>query len=129
MLLAVFLGIGLLATTFLWFRGIGGLPLFARPYAQIVRLATWCGFGPARAHTPYEYAAALSRAVPAAAQPLTTITEAYVAGRYGGQPMEGGEQLKAAGAEARRVLLRSLATGRARGWLRDRIRELVARRQ
>jgi transglutaminase-like putative cysteine protease len=129
MLLAVLLGIGLLATTFLWFRGIGGLPLFARPYAQIVRLATWCGFGPARAHTPYEYAAALSRAVPAAAQPLTTITEAYVAGRYGGRPTDGGGQLKAAGAEARRVLLRSLATGRARGWLRDRIRELVARRQ
>ena len=119
--------IGLVTTIFLWFRGIGGLPLFARPYAQVVRLATWCGFGPARSHTPYEYAEALGRAVPAAAQPLATITEAYVAGRYGGKPTDSHGPIKAAGLEARKILLRSLAAGRVRGWLRDRIRELVAR--
>jgi len=129
LLLGTILVVGLLTTVFLWFRGISGLPLFARPYAQVVRLATWCGFGPARAHTPYEYAAALGRAVPAAAPPLATITEAYVAGRYGGRPPDAAGQLKATGVEARVILLRSLATGRVRSWLRDRIRELVARGQ
>jgi transglutaminase-like putative cysteine protease len=118
-----------LAGVFLWFRGIAGLPMFARPYAQAVRLATWCGFGPAPAHTPYEYAAALGRAVPAAAQPVAAITEAYVVGRYGGRPSSDGDQLAAAGREARRTLLRSLAVGRVRQWLRDRIGDLVSRGQ
>jgi hypothetical protein len=121
--------LGAFTTVFLWFRGMSGLPPFARPYAKVVRLATWCGFGPARADTPYEYAAALARAVPAASQSLTTVTETYVAGRYGGRATDADGQAKAAGVEARRILLRSLAMGRARGWLRDRIRELVARGQ
>ncbi len=129
LLLGTLLFAGVAATIFLWFRGIPGLPQFARPYAQVVRLATWCGFGPGRADTPYEYAAALGRAVPAAAQPLTIITEAYVAGRYGGRPTDGAGRLVAAGREARKMLLRSLAVGRARRWLRDRVRELVARGQ
>jgi hypothetical protein len=118
-----------IAGTFLWFRGIGGLPAFARPYAQAVRLATWCGFGPARSHTPYEYAAALGRAVPSAAPVVATITEAYVLGRFGGRPPDGSDGLAAAGREARRILLRSLAVGRARQWLHDRVRDLVARGQ
>ncbi len=129
LVLGVLLLIGVSTTVILWFRGMSGLPLFARPYAQVVRLASWCGYGPARAHTPYEYAATLGRAVPAAAQSITTITEAYVAGRYGGRPTDRSRQLMAAGKEARKILLRSLVLGRAREWLRNRIRELVARGQ
>jgi transglutaminase-like putative cysteine protease len=115
------------AGVFLWFRGMGGLPSFARPYAQVVRLATWCGFGPARAHTPYEYAEAVGRAVPAARQPMATITETYVQGLYGGRAGGGGEALAAAGRDVRRILLRSLALGRGRQWLRNRIGELTSR--
>src|SRR5206468_1959205 len=41
-----------LVITFLWFYGIGRLPAFARPYAQIVRLTSWSGAGPGRSQTP-----------------------------------------------------------------------------
>jgi transglutaminase-like putative cysteine protease len=127
--LSVMFLVGLIAVIILWLRGMAGLPAFARPYAQTLRLASWCGFGPARAHTPYEYAEALGRAVPSAAQPISTITEAYVAGRYGGRPTESASHLAAAALQARTILLRSLALDRARAWLRARVRELVSNRK
>jgi len=119
--------VGSVVVLVLWFRGIPGLPLFARAYARVVRLATWCGSGPQRSQTPYEYTRDLARVVPAAAEPLSAIAEAYVAGAYGGQRLDSStaSRLRMAGAEAQRVLLRSLAVGRVRGWIRSRVGELA----
>src|SRR5439155_7650350 len=97
---------GALAVTVLWFRGIRGLPLFARTYARVVRLASWCGLGPHRSQTPYEYTRDLARAVPAAATPLNTIADAYVAGAYGGLTADApaAALLRASGEEAQQLL-------------------------
>jgi hypothetical protein len=112
----------------LWFRGIPGLPLFARTYARIVRLASWCGLGPRRSQTPYEYTRDLARVVPAAATPLNTIADAYVAGMYGGERPDASaaSRLRAAGKEAQRLLFRSLASGRLRRWLTSRLGEMTS---
>jgi len=120
--------VGSVVVTILWFRGIPGLPLFARAYARVVRLATWCGLGPQRSQTPYEYTRDLAHVVPAAAEPLSAIAEAYVAGAYGGRRLDqsAASRLRAAGAEAQRILFRALALGRLRGWIRSRVGELVS---
>lgn len=120
--------VGALTLGVLWFRGMAGLPPFARTYAQVVRLATWCGYGPRRSQTPYEYTRDLARVVPAAAEPLSALTEHYVAGTYGGRRFDGPvlRQLRSASGEARRVLFRALALQRARAWLRSRLRELAS---
>jgi transglutaminase-like putative cysteine protease len=112
----------------LWFRGIPGLPLFARTYARIVRLATWCGLGPQRSQTPYEYTRDLAQVVPAAAEPLNAIADAYVAGAYGGRRLDGSaaSRVRAAGAEAQHLLMRALAFGRVRRWIRSRLGELIS---
>jgi len=125
--LLTLLVVGGAVTAVLWFRGIPGLPLFARVYARIVRLASWCGLGPRPAETPYEYTRGLARIVPAASAPLNTIADAYVAGAYGGQPTDSStaSRLRAAGAEAQRLLLRSLAAGRLRRWLASRMGDLT----
>ncbi|MBM2809606.1 MAG: Transglutaminase protein [Chloroflexi bacterium] len=78
-------GVGAIVMFVLWARGIGNLPLFARPYAQTLRLATWCGLGPKHSQTPYEYTTELARVVPAAGPQLVAIADAYVAGAYGGK--------------------------------------------
>ena len=111
----------------LWFRGIPGLPLFARTYARVVRLASWCGLGPRRSQTPYEYTRDLARVVPAAATPLNTIADAYVAGAYGGERPDpsAASRLRAAGKEAQQLLFRSLASGRLRRWLASRLGEMT----
>ncbi|MPZ14036.1 MAG: DUF4129 domain-containing protein, partial [Chloroflexi bacterium] len=111
----------------LWFVGTVRLPAFARPYGQVVRLATWCGFGPRSSQTPFEYTKDLVRVVPAASEPLAAIADAYVAGTYGGQQFDGGSlgRVRAAGARALRMLFRSLATRRWRVWLTSRLRELT----
>jgi transglutaminase-like putative cysteine protease len=126
--LATLAAVGSVTVLALWFRGIPGLPLFARVYARVVRLATWCGLGPQRSQTPYEYTRDLARVVPAAAEPLSAIADAYVAGAYGGRRPEGSaaSRLRAAGADAQRLLFRSLAVGRLRRWFRSRVGELVA---
>ena len=123
--------VGAMTVAVLWFRGIPGLPLFARTYARIVRLATWCGLGPHRSQTPYEYTRDLAQVVPAASEPLSAIAEAYVAGAYGGRRLDGSAAsgVRAAGAEAQRLLMRALALGRVRRWIRSRLGELVSPRE
>jgi hypothetical protein len=121
LLLAVVAGaIGLVV---IWRRGIARLPLVARPYAKVVRLATWCGVGPRSSQTPYEYERDLERLVPAAADRIRTITEAYVARMYGARDPEPGatEEITTLGVETRRLLLRTLATGKWRAWIAARL--------
>jgi len=126
--LLVLAAVGSIAIAALWFRGMPGLPLFARTYARIVRLATWCGLGPQRSQTPYEYTQNLAQIVPAAKEPLSTIAEAYVAGAYGGRRPDASasSRLRAAGSEAQGILMRTLAFGRVRKWFRSRVGELVS---
>ena len=126
--LATLLVLGSLLVAVLWFRGIPGLPLFARTYARIVRLASWSGLGPQRSQTPYEYTQDLARAVPGAAAPLNTIADAYVAGAYGGERPDSSAagRLRAAGKEAQRTLFRALALGRLRRSIGSRLVELTS---
>jgi transglutaminase-like putative cysteine protease len=126
--LATVLVLGSAGTAVLWFRGIPGLPPFARTYARIVRLASWCGLGPQRSQTAYEYTRDLARVVPAASAPLNTIAEVYVAGAYGGERPDSSaaSRLRAAGQEAQRLLFRSLAVGRLRRWIASRLGDLAA---
>lgn len=125
--LAVLLTAGLATVAVAWFRGIPGLPVFARGYARIVRLASWCGVAPSRGHTPYEYARHLARAVPAAAEPLEAIAEAYVAGAYGGKQPDRGlaQRLRASVVDAQRLLFRSLAVARLQAYVASRLRDVT----
>lgn len=118
---------GLLVAAALWLRGMARLPVFARPYAQVVRLTTWSGLGPRASQTPYEYTRDLARLAPGASGALQTIADAYVAGRYGAKNLDSDafQRLAAAGAEARRVLFHTLAIGRWRQWCSRRLRDLV----
>jgi hypothetical protein len=119
--------IGLIALSIAWFRGIPGLPLFARGYARIVRLASWCGLGPQRGHTPYEFTRNLASSVPSAAEPLNVLADAYVAGTYGRQQPDRSiaQRLRAAGAEAQRLLFGSLAVARLKAWFTSRLRRVT----
>jgi hypothetical protein len=121
------LALAALVVTVLWFYGIGQLPAFARPYARIVRLASWSGTGPGQAQTPYEFSRDLAQTVPAAARPLGYITEAYVAGTYGKKEFDATSlgDIRAAGKEALGTLFRLLAIGRWRSWASTRLRTLA----
>jgi hypothetical protein len=125
--LTVLLAVASVGMAVLWFRGLRGLPVIARSYAQIVRLASWCGAGPRGGQTPYEYGNDLARVVPAAKEPLGEIVDAYVAGTYGGRAAEPGvvSRVLAASAEARTLLVRAPAVGRGRQWLSRHLRELA----
>ena len=125
--LIALLGLAVLVLGVMWSYGIGRLPSFARPYAQIVRLATWSGAGPGRAQTPYEYMRDLAQTVPAAAEPLGFITEAYVAGTYGGRKFDLGavDHIRAAGRLALNTLFRLLAVGRWQAWVSGRVRAVA----
>ena len=125
-LLALLL-VGGLALAVLWFYGISGLPAFARPYAQVVRLATWSGAGPRPGQTPYEFTEALARTVPPAGSSLRAVSDAYVAGTYGREQFDASAvaRVRAAGSEALRILFRLLAVSRWQGWASSRVRTVA----
>jgi transglutaminase-like putative cysteine protease len=116
-----------LGALFFWVRGIRRLPLVARPYAQLVRLATWCGVGPRPSQTPYEYGRELERVVPRAADRIQTITRAYVDRVYGAKdPDESATALiTTSGVETRKLLIQTLALGRWRAWVAARLGRLT----
>jgi transglutaminase-like putative cysteine protease len=124
---AVVLALGGVVLAFLWMRGMAGLPLIARTYAQVVRLASWGGMGPRRGQTPYEYSSDLGKSVPSVAAPLRSVADAYVATTYGGKKFDADvvSSVRSAGAEIRRVLVRALVAGRWQGGLSRRLREFV----
>jgi transglutaminase-like putative cysteine protease len=120
-----------LCLSFLWVRGMAGLPLVARTYGQVVRLASWCGLGPRKAQTPYEYTNELAETVPAVREPLRTVADAYVAGAYGGRTFDGDAlgRVRAAGSEIRRILLSSVAGARWQRAVSRRVGDFVGARQ
>jgi transglutaminase-like putative cysteine protease len=86
-LLPFVLGIGLLilagvvSLRFAEEAGFGNLPPVQRTYAMLSRWATWLGIG--HEHTPYEQAKELSQRAPGAVSQTQTITQLYVANRFG----------------------------------------------
>ncbi|HEY8478112.1 MAG TPA: transglutaminase domain-containing protein [Chloroflexota bacterium] len=66
-----------------WRHGLWGLPAELRCYGRLVRLATWCGYGPRPSHTPAEYAVFLGRLAPEVAPYVQRIVAAYAAATYG----------------------------------------------
>lgn len=84
-LLGALVGLGLLL---LWQRSLRSLRPHVRPYAQLSALAAWAGVRRRPSDTPYEYAAALARAVPPVRTEVQTITEAFVQGTYGRGPLD-----------------------------------------
>jgi len=129
--LLAMLALAALSLSFMWVRGMHGLPLVARTYGQIVRLASWCGLGPKRAQTPYEYTTELAETVPGVREPLRAVADAYVAGTYGGRTFDASalSRIRAAGAEVRRALLNSMAGGRWQRTISHRIGDFVGGRQ
>ncbi len=70
----------------LWRRGIGRLPPYQRPYAQLLRLASWSGrFAPEPGATASETAEAIARQAPGSANATRSLTTVYVEGTYGGR--------------------------------------------
>jgi hypothetical protein len=118
--------VGLIVAGLLWFRGIRGLPASAQPYAQVVRLATWCRLGPRRHETPYEYTRHLSSLAPSASDALEVVGHAYVEGRYGGRNLDHEviDNVTRAGRRARSVLFQTVALERLRGWAAGKLREI-----
>jgi transglutaminase-like putative cysteine protease len=99
-----------------WRRGMGHLPAYQRPYAQILRLGTWLGtLRPLASDTPFEVAETLTRQVPRAAPAIRGATAAYVEGVYAGRSPRSDpwpEWLA-----YRRDVLRGMLRRRLRRWL------------
>jgi transglutaminase-like putative cysteine protease len=69
-----------------WRRGLAGLTLYQRPYAQLVRLGRWSGsLRPTHSDTPFELSDRLARQVPRAREAIHDVTAAYVEGTYAGR--------------------------------------------
>lgn len=69
----------------LWLRGLRGLSPTSQFYARLTRSGTLAGVRPPPGTTPYEYARAVSTAVPGTRRSLDQITNLYVREQYGGQ--------------------------------------------
>ncbi len=72
---------GVFALRFAEESGFRDLPPVQRTYAMLSRWATWLGIG--HEHTPYEQAHELTQRSPGAGSPTQTITQLYVANRFG----------------------------------------------
>ncbi|HEY3115745.1 MAG TPA: transglutaminase domain-containing protein, partial [Chloroflexota bacterium] len=114
-----------------WMRSLAALPAFGRPYARIVRLATWSGFGPHASHTPYEFATELGRVLPGAAGQLRAVSTAYVEALYGKRPptVHDLQTLDRTGKEIGGQILRTLGLRRVRRALGSRLVAIIGDRR
>lgn len=81
--LALLIGSGFLV----WWRALyRNLPPVAGAFARVARLGRWSGSPPRPDQTPYEYADALGRAVPAERSTFRRLSDLYVEERWGGTP-------------------------------------------
>ena len=85
--LLVAAGLATAVVAVVWQRGLAGLALYQRPYAQLVRLGRWSGnLRPRHSDTPFELGDRLARQVPGAREAIHDVTAAYVEGTYAGRP-------------------------------------------
>jgi hypothetical protein len=100
--------------------GFSKLPPVQRTYAMLSRWATWLGIG--HEHTPYEQAHELSARAPGTQAQAQTITQLYVANRFGAAAPNPDQERTARSAweKARRELHKT--------WLRLKLRQLTGRR-
>jgi transglutaminase-like putative cysteine protease len=69
-----------------WRRGLSGLAIYQRPYAELVKLGRWSGtLRPRISDTPAELGERLVRQVPGASDVIHELTDAYVEGTYAGR--------------------------------------------
>jgi hypothetical protein len=81
--LALLVGSGFLV----WWRALyRRLPPVEGAFARVARLGKWSGSPPRRDQTPFEYADALGRAVPAERDTFRRLSDLYVEERWGGTP-------------------------------------------
>jgi transglutaminase-like putative cysteine protease len=110
--------LGLLASGVLavvWTRGLKGLGVHQRPYAELVRLGRWSGMlRPHTSDTPYEVGERLGRQVPRAQPAIDELTDAYVEGTYSNHPP--GSDPWPTWLAARRAVIRGLFGRRLGGW-------------
>jgi transglutaminase-like putative cysteine protease len=122
-LVLVFLGllavgaVGLGGVGLVWWRRLGRVAVYQRPYAQLLQLGRWFGLvRPTASATPYEVASALGQQLPSARPTVERLTSAYVESTYANRPPASNpwpEWLA-----TRRRLIRDLAVRRLRRLLK-----------
>ena len=100
-------------------RKLRGLNLVERVYERLCNFARRLGIKFQRHQTPYEYAAALSTAVPEGRGPVQRIADLYVRERFGGGREGSGQEAGEAWQSLRPILWRS--------WLRRKLERLQRR--
>jgi transglutaminase-like putative cysteine protease len=110
--------VGLLAAagvTLAWRSGLGNIPIYQLPYAQLVRLGRWSGTLRARtSDTPHDLAERFGRQVPRARAAIEGLTDAYVEGTYANrQPAVDPWPIWVS---VRRAVIRGLFGRRLGGW-------------
>jgi hypothetical protein len=111
------LSLTLVGLAIVWQRSLRSLREHVRPYAQLCALAGWAGLVRQPGDTPFEYARVLAREIPPARPGLEAITQVYVRGTYGRDPLDPREAARAAQAWLGiRWLLAKLLV--QRNWLR-----------
>jgi hypothetical protein len=114
--LAVLVFVGVFSLRFAEEVGFRNLPPVQRTYAMLSRWATWLGIG--QEHTPYEQARVLSERAPGTEAQARTITQLYVANRFGAASPDANEEAQANSAwqAARRELRKT--------WLKSKLKGL-----
>jgi hypothetical protein len=93
----------------LWQRPLRGLTAAEGSFARLMRIACWLGLRPRTGDTPYEYGGRVATALPEGSTEIATITEAYVAERFGrGRSAIPASNLAAAWRQLRRRLARAV---------------------
>lgn len=127
-MLAVLLLVG--SSSVWWQRRFRGLTPVAQTFGRVTLLASWAGFRPKRAQTPFEYIEELQQRLPVQPEPLQRLGELYVRERWGAPESGTGlqEELRQLWMRLRGGLVRALMRRPSRNPL-DWVRALAARRR
>ncbi|HEY7125634.1 MAG TPA: transglutaminaseTgpA domain-containing protein [Ktedonobacterales bacterium] len=113
-----------------WQRRFRGLSPVAQTFGRVTLLASWAGFKPKRAQTPFEYIEELQQRLPVQAEPLQRLGELYVRERWGAPAQGTGiqEELRQLWMRLRGGLVRALMRRPSLNPL-DWMRALASRRR
>jgi len=76
----------------LWQKGLRGLTFVETIFVQMARYAGLIGIRLQAHHTPYEYGAAVGKAVPQGRTEVTQVVDSYVRERFSGRPIDDEEK-------------------------------------